>query len=243
MTPSTRGIALLLLALSLPAYGDTFNLIQGVNVVQPIAMGTMPVTIVVNGSGKCREMEIDWGDMSKDTQQYVDLASHPTFKHSFAGGGGKTVTITAKTGCEGKVRTRFVVEPSVFRLGFAQVQKPTATTCRQVPNIQTVSPNTLVRITTLPATGVTGINFGCPFGCWYDADGRSGSTADSRFPFPGFREYSLVLKVGLDKFQGGTNTTFVAKRSGLLEVCLNDFDMTNNSGGYQINIRQDQLGP
>lgn len=36
---------------------------------------------------------------------------------------------------------------------------------------------------------------------------------------------------------------FVTTVSGKLEVCLNDFDMTNNAGGYQIDIRVDQLGP
>ena len=238
---TSRRMALLLVAVSLPAYGDTFNLIQGVSPVQPLPMGKAPVTVVVNGSGKCREMEIDWGDSARSPATYVDLASRPQFTHSYEGGGGKTVTVIAKAGCEGWVRTRFVIEPSVFHLGFAQVQKPTAQVCSVVPNLQTVHPNTLVHISTPPGMAV---NFGCPFnGCIYDADGRRGAIADSRFPFPGFTEFSLVLKVGTERFQGGTHTTFVSRESGFLEVCLNDSDPSNNTGGFEVDIRQDQLGP
>jgi hypothetical protein len=43
--------------------------------------------------------------------------------------------------------------------------------------------------------------------------------------------------------QGGTNMRFVATSSAALELCLNDTEMTNNTGGYQIDIRIDQPGP
>jgi hypothetical protein len=236
----SRRLALLLLGLPLRVFGD-FNLIQGVNAVQPLPTGRMPVTVVVNGSGKCGEMEIDWGDDARSHETHVDLASRPKFTHSYEGGGGKTVTVIAKTGCEGWVRTRFVIEPSVFQLGFAQVQKPTAQVCNQVPNLQAVRPNTLVHIS---APAGMAVNFGCPLNsCIYNADGRRGDIADSRFPFPGFTPFSLVLRVGDEKFQGGTQTSFVARSGGLLEVCLNDSNPSQHTGGFRVDIRQDQLGP
>jgi hypothetical protein len=246
------------LALSLPALlvlGCEVNVIRGLSPVQPIPAITAPLRVVVSGSGKCNEIEINWGDSYQNTYQSVDLGSNPEFAHSYGSGGGKTVTVEGKRGCEGKVTTRFVMEPSVFALAFNQIQRPTdksAPTCVLAANHPGVRRRELIRITTSPAAGAPGgINFGCPFnGCIHDADGRPGSAADSRFPFPGFREYSLVLRVtpntgGVPNqdVQGGSNMSFTSNVDGRLEICLNDHDMTNNSGGYQINIRVDQLGP
>ena len=36
---------------------------------------------------------------------------------------------------------------------------------------------------------------------------------------------------------------FTTTDTGFLEICLNDWDMSNNSGGYEIDISIDQLGP
>jgi hypothetical protein len=114
-------------------------------------------------------------------------------------------------------------------------------------------PHMLVHIQTFPAEPPheRGINFGCfAAGCVYDADGKLGSVADSTFPFPGKREYSLVLRVGpqvvgSQVVQGGSNVQFTTTTSGPLAFCLNDGDndVTNNRGGYIIQISVDQLGP
>jgi hypothetical protein len=236
-------LAVLLIGCGTPG-GAQINLIQGVTAVQPIPAINTPVGVVVNGSGKCREMEINWGDGSRNTAQGVDLSLSPTYTHTYVGwGGGKTVTVAGKIGCEGTVNTRFTMEPIVYSLGFNQVQKPTAQTCNQVPNFPGVSSHNLVYITTVPVTGY-GIDFGCPFqGCRYDADGKPGSAADSSFPFPGLKEYSLVLRVSSQVVQGGTNMSFTTTDAGSLEICLNDTDMSNNTGGYMVNISVDQLGP
>ncbi len=42
----------------------------------------------------------------------------------------------------------------------------------------------------------------------YDADGKNPSTAVAPLPFPGLRELSMVLKVGTQTVQGGTDVTF-----------------------------------
>jgi hypothetical protein len=240
-----KGLALFLPALLLLGCNTPVNLIRAVAPVQPIPTADKLVGVMVSGSGRCGRLEIDWGDTRKETHDAVDLGSNPVFTHNFGLGGGKTVTVEAKAGCEGKVNTRFVVEPSVFHIGFNQVKKSPAPTCVAAPNHPGVRARELVRITTIPATGTPGINFGCsPFrSCVYDADGRPGSIADSTFPFPGLKEYSLVLRVSSQVVQGGTNMSFVATQSGPLELCLNDTDMTNNTEGYQIDIRLDQLGP
>ena len=219
--------------------------IRGVSPVQPIPTLPAAVSVTVTGTGRCGSMEIDWGDQSKSTPTVVELSTNPVFTHVYGLGGGKTVTVEGKVNCNGKVRTRFVQEPAVFTLGFVQrLSNTPQPTCRSVPNHPGVRAGELVRITTVPASRAPGINFGCPFnGCVYDADGNPGSSAGSSFPFPGLREYSLVLKVGAQVVQGGTNMRFTATQSDYLQVCLNDFDMTNNTGGYEIDIRIDQLGP
>jgi hypothetical protein len=242
-----KGLALFLPALLLLGCNSKVNLVQGVAPVQPIPDAKKPVGVMVSGVGKCGRIEIDWGDTDKDDYQYVDLGKNPVFTHTYGQGGGKTVTVEGKFGCGGKVNTRFVLEPSVFSVGFAQAKTPptpTPPTCAAPSNHPGVRQRELVRITTIPATGGVGIDFGCPFqGCRYDADGKPGSVAAPPFPFPGLREYSLVLRVDKQVVQGGTNMSFIATHSGPLELCLNDPDMTNNVGGYQVDIRIDQLGP
>lgn len=234
------------IALLLEACGTPANLIQGVSPVQPIPAINAPVSVVVTGSGNCREMEINWGDSYTTTHQGVDLSGNPTFTHTFMEwGGGKTVTVAGTIGCEGKVNTRFSMEPSVYHLAFNQIpNRPTAQTCVPTPNYFPVYSHSLVHITTIPvALAPNGINFGCPFdACTYDADGRPGSAADSSFPFAGLKEYSLVLRVSSQVVQGGTNMQFTTTDTGLLEICLNDPDMSNNNGGYEIDISIDQLG-
>lgn len=220
------------------------NLIRAVAPVQPLPTADKSLSITVSGSGICRSMEIDWGDTKKDSFSSVNLATNPVFRHTYGLGGGKTITVEAKSGCEGKVNTRFVMEPSVFSVGLAQDKRTPGPTCSAPTNHPGVRSRELVRITTIPAAGFAGIDFGCPFqGCRYDADGKPGSVADSTYPFPGLKEYSLVLRVGSQVVQGGTNMSFVATQSGPLQLCLNDKDMTNNIGAYQVDIRVDQLGP
>ena len=240
------GLALFLPALLLVGCNTQVNLIRSVSPVQPIPTADKSVGVMVSGSGRCGRMEIDWGDDSKTEYTDVDLGSNRVFTRQWGLGGGKTVTVRALSGCEGKVNTRFVVEPSVFYVGLNQVKKPPTPippACMVTPNHPGVRARELVRITTTPASPA-GIDFGCPFqGCRYDADGKPGSVADSTYPFPGLKEYSLVLRVGSQVVQGGTNMSFLATQSGTLDICLNDKDMTNNTGGYTIEIRVDQLGP
>lgn len=200
------GMTLLIFAILLvacvPQSGSPVNLIQGVSVVQPVPAINTPVSVAVNGLGRCEEMEFDWGDGTsfKISHAYFDKPFKQSHTYTDRGG-GKTVTVRGLKGCEGRVVTRFDMEPSVYQLGFAQIYKPTSTpsVCKSVPNFPDLDVNNLVHITTIPVTGPYsfGIDFGCPFqGCRYDADGRPGSVADTRFPFPDLREFSLVLRVG-----------------------------------------------
>jgi hypothetical protein len=246
------GLSLTLMAAMLICCNRKVNLVQGISLVpgQTIALNNA-LQFTISGLGTCQELRIDWGDGSMtDTSTAVgspvDLTARPTFSHTFIGWrGGKTVTAIGISGCEGRVNTRFTIEPSVHSIGFNQ---PGPNVCDPVPFAPStpLPPRTLVHITTIPATGAPfGIDFGCQFqGCRYDADGRPGSVAAAPFPFPGLREYSLVLRVGTQVVQGGKDVRFTTTQNGRLEICINDDNgASNNSGGYQIDISVDQLGP
>jgi len=193
-------------------------------------------------------VDIDWGDGGPVSQGvWVNLVPDPTTRtisHTYTGwGGGKTVTVTATQNCDGKVNTRFTMAPAVFQLGFNQ---PGTKACNTVPTMASVRMGNLVHITTIPlARSPGGINFGCPLGgCVYDANGKPGSVATAPdYPFPGLRAFSLVLRLGQQVVQGGTDVRFTAAETGSLESLVNDGNVTDNAGGYQIDVRVDQLGP
>jgi hypothetical protein len=237
------------------------NVLQGISVepTQTLALDT-PLKFILNGAGSCTTIDIDWGDGNiEQTYTYfggpVDLSgsdpnavSSRTLTHTFTGwGGGKTVTVEGKIGCIGKVNVRFNVPPFEKTIGWdtAAAAGTTGVCQTPAPSLPGMIPRMLVHVT---ATTVVYpyINFGCALnGCVYDADGKPGSVADSRFPFPGKREYSVVYRIGTQEEQGGTNTQFTTTASGPLEFCLNDGDsnLTNNAGGFNIKLSVDQLGP
>jgi hypothetical protein len=72
----------------------------------------MRLNFIFSGTGTCDAVNIDWGDGQTETRrlQGVDLSgpvAARTVTHSFTGWtGGKTVTVEATGGCEGRVNTR-----------------------------------------------------------------------------------------------------------------------------------------
>jgi len=163
------------------------------------------------------------------------------------------VTVTTKSegsnGCIGNARLRFNAPPMSRRLGFTQPGTMICQTPTSSP-LPGMMPRMLVHVRTFPAEppNERGINFGCvAAGCVYDADGKPGTSAIAPFPFLGMREYSLVLRIGSQVVQGGTNVQFTtaSTSTGPLLFCLNDRDndVTNYLRGYIIEISVKQLGP
>lgn len=207
-----------------------------------------PVTIEVRGEGVCSEFKLDLGigrfplieknfDFGKGPKVYQQLY--------FSSGwpGPKTVTAEGTSNCVGKVTTGhhvFITSGSFREDLRISVNLPNQL-CYAVPSAAprpALRPNTTVKITS-PANPK--VNFGCSFnGCIYDADGKPGSSAPARFPFPGLREYSLVLQVGNQAAQGGTATQFITNQTGDLSICFNDDNYYNNTGGWQVNIFVDE---
>jgi hypothetical protein len=148
------------------------------------------------------------------------------------------VTVGGVGDCGGYAEKRVKITPLDIKVGYMQ---PSRTTCDAITNKPPLRKNTLVRITKIPNSN-TQINFGCAFnGCIHDANGRN-SPAAAPFPFVGLREFSLVIKVGTQVVQGGTNVSFKTNQAGPLEICVNDPDLFNNTGAWGINVRVDDLG-
>lgn len=256
----------LVLAGCKPQTTPQFDVLQSVSLSADNSSPRMDLQLrfILGGTGTCNSVNVDWGDGMIEENvvpvpgQRIEFAESNvesrSLYHTYTGwGGGKTVTVTTKSdgsnGCIGNARLRFNAPPMSRRLGFVQPGTTicTAATSSALPNM---IPGMLVHIQTFPAEPPhnRGINFGCfAAGCVYDADGKPGSVAAPSFPFKGLREYSLVLRIGAGAqvVQGGTNVQFTTTSGGPLQFCLNDGDndVTNNLGGYIIEISVDQLGP
>ncbi len=200
---------------------------------------TRRMLIKVYGQRECRTVRVNYGDGVTADAPGPDLSVGIRFEHTWAGWGGlKTVTAEGQGDCTGKVKTTFMMNPVHYFLGFGA---PKRAPCGPIPNRPALTPNSRVFVV-VNATPV--INFGCPSNsCMYGPDGRPGSSASSRFPFPGLKEYSLVFRVGSQIVQGGTAMNFVSRSGGTLEVCANVDNLTNTGGGWSMNLRVDQLGP
>lgn len=163
--------------------------------------------------------------------------------HTYMGWLGlKTASAEGVVNCGGKVTSKFRVmraqgDPVTLRQELAIGFGATAATCTAVPGVSALRAGTRVGIRANPDPGVK-INFGCVFGCVYDADGIPGSVATE--PFAGFRQLSLVLRVGTQIVQGGTGMSFVTNQTGPLELCVNDEKLSDNSGAWGLFISVDE---
>ena len=204
---------------------------------------------VLTGTGVCGMVQLDFGDGTSPVQvPDYDFANPKTISHTYTGWAGrKTVKAGSIQNCVGSPEIIFVVKPIKFSVGYV----PTlADACGPIPNRPPLRKNTKVHVTAIPgapdASGTPGptakINFGCPLnGCIYDEDGMAGA-APSNYPFPNFRPFSLVLRVGPDLYQGGTDATFTVKTAGTLEMCRNEGNFANHTGGWGVNIDVDESG-
>ncbi len=195
----------------------------------------------IAGSGNCDQMTLHFGDdQAAITLGPVDLTDNfPDSQHAYQGfGGKKTVTAEgASPNCTGKVEKLVVVTPEIFGLGYG----PSPNVCDMVPVTEVLRRNTIVHITSPVNDPVRRKDFCRPImgRCPYDANG-SNATGGPGFPFSWAKRYSLVLQVGSQAVQGGTDITFVTNGSGRLEVCTNDDDLSDNGGAWFVEIYVDE---
>lgn len=113
-------------------------------------------------------------------------------------------------------------------------------TCRRVPDFPRLRTGLTVRVADV---GLTEIDIGC---CHFPTQkvgiaGLLGTTAVApRFPFPGLREYSLVMQLGSQVGQGGIFGSMVTNQAGQLDLCINDDNLTDNNGAWGVDVRIDE---
>lgn len=227
-TPWPGQVAILLMVAMLPACsGGTIRGISG----QSAGLGARS-EFQVQGEGTCGKKRIDFGDGSSPVEDFD--WSTPIY-HTYQGWGGKkTVKVESLEDCVGTAEMIVDVQPSTFVVGY----KPGPNVCEFVPNRPPLRKNTKVHITTNNAN--VRINFGCLLdNCIYDANGIN-AAATPGYPFPGKRPLSLVLRVGTQVEQGGTDVTFTTNQAGRIEFCLNDDNLADNTGAWNIIIEVDE---
>ena len=126
-------------------------------------------------------------------------------------------------------------KPASIGVVFPQLRPLPA--CNRVPNIPQLRPGLTV---TVVDNGMAQMDVGC---CHLPTQkvnifGFSGTSATNPpFPFAGFREYSMVMQLGNQRVGPGTFTT---THSGALDICINDDNLTNNNGGWGVDIGVDE---
>jgi hypothetical protein len=239
--------------------GGTANIIQSIEIDQNFllsvgvpSLGTA-IPFIIRGAGGC-PAKVNWGDGSTE-EPFLNLSGGAdTVTHTFTGwSGGKTVSVVGRPpvspDCIGGDTVRFNIPPTTLSFGLSAEGGPA---CKQItaPSRPAVRPGWMIEIrTVLLPRYPNGINFGCSIvpPCVLDAHGKDPAPAGAGFPFPTLRPFSLVLRIAESGFQpqivqGDTYVRFETVRTGPLEICLNDDDMTDNLGGYELQVQVDQLG-
>jgi hypothetical protein len=219
-------------------HGCSGGTIRGVSYAASSGPNLPPSTpgFRLQGDGVCGKISIDFGDGTapKEVADY-DFSAPSTIAHQYKGWGGKkTVKVGSVEQCTGTAQMTFEPPnlPHPFNLGYAQ---PRPTACDPVPNMPALRKNTVVKIT----TGPTVIDFGLGGGVW-NANGRNDIVTDPSLPGPGMRALSLIVKVGTQTVQGGVNFTFTTNQAGILQVCVNDSNLSDNSGAWGLIIDVDE---
>jgi hypothetical protein len=203
-----------------------------------------PVWFAVTGRGLCL-VRVDFGDgTSIQPPAPIDFDRGPwPVYHFFANSwpGPKTIRAEGIPPCSGMATVSHrVFEGVVFAEKWVVALAAPTQMCYPVPGgLPPLRTNTRVTVSALTTPKV---DFRCPAkGCVYDPDGKPSSSASTRFPFPGLREFSLILMVGNQVQQGGTNASaFVTNQPGGLSICLNDDNTRDNIGGWEIHLSVDE---
>jgi hypothetical protein len=200
--------------------------------------------IKVTGQGVC-SFRLDLGDSRfLDVSDY-DFGNGPRmFNFWFAGSwpGPKTITAFGEKSCVGRysVLHHVFTDATLTREDWTVAMNMPRELCVSVPgpggaDFPPLRPATRVHIT---AATMPEVKFGTF--THYGPDGQPGSSAPNSFPFPGYRKYSLILDVGNEVHQGGTNATFTVLHGGELFLCQNDDDWSDNEGGWEVDLRVDE---
>jgi hypothetical protein len=225
--------------------------------VPEIMVGTT-VNLQVTGSGVCPSLTVNYGDGNSISEGQYDLSNPMTISdHAYSTlglRGYKSIVAHGDgTDCIGQVTKRILVSPEVEQIGWT-LDLVKTDPCTTGPSFLQHLINTVAFIIDIPAPtpGVTPVVGAVTIGGQqYDADG-SPDLADSSFPFPGFRKYSVILKASTSNvtiapqiIQGGKHFFFRTNRPGsTISFCYNSDRLPitnpgNVQAGFNVNLRAD----
>ena len=206
-------------------------------------------TFTVRGKGLCKVARLNFGDGKFLEENDHDFDKGPWIATRIYDGwpGLKTAMAEGVTNCTGKATMAMHVfknasHGEIWNVGITGPFSDPIN-CFNAPlgsggMMPPLRPNTTV---TVSAQTTPLMQFGCVGGCAFDPNGRANTVAAAPEPFPGMRELSLVWRVGTQVVQGGTAAvTFVTQQPGPLEICVNDRRMSDNGGGWEVNILVDE---
>ncbi len=244
---------LMAVVMALALQGCMFGKVESIQADSPVTNIGQGQYFVITGKGQCSMLRVKFGDGQSYDYSNHDFDKYPvaSIPHYYNGWGGtKIVTAEGITNCAGKAVTTINVQPMKKVIAMGYFTSPAASDvaignlingCALVPGAPMLKQKSIVHITAVDSS--QWIDFGCLLeGCRYNANGEN-APAPLNFPVPGRNKYSLVLRVGgVQVIQGGTDVTFTAALDGALEFCLNDDNMSDNRGGWGINIEVDESG-
>jgi hypothetical protein len=193
----------------------------------------------LEGMGTC-VASVDFGDGTPLwTTESVHTWPWPIL-HTYTGWPGKKlIRVKAESGCLGDLTKEITVGigpegREVYHLGF----RPNTNVCNAVPGMPPLRKGSGVRI----GTDGNVLDYGLP---QFNASGDLSGATPSDYPFPMFRAFSLVYKMGNSPpIQGEAGeVVFTAPETAPLEVCVNDFAsyLTDNSGLMRIDITVNEI--
>ena len=202
-------------------------------------------SFIVLGRGTCGKIRVLFGDGTSQEVSPADFGTGVEVAHTYKGWGGpKKVTAETVLNCLGRTSTEVTVEPTFYSLGFGMERLASA--CNVLPSAPPVRKGS--RVTVNDASGGQAkVNVGFLLRRGIDGSPEVALGPPFRFPFPGLKAHSLVLRIsdrsGISQVeQGGEGKSFVARFTGPLEMCINDDDLTDNSGAWGVKIAVDERG-
>jgi hypothetical protein len=199
----------------------------------------------VSGRGTCGAIRILFGDGSSQEVRPADLATGVQVGHTYTGWGGpKKVTAETVSDCFGRTSTEVTVEPTFKAIGIGAAGVTTA--CNALAGVPPVRKGSRVTVGDA-SNGQAKINVGGFVERGIDGSPEVALGPPFRFPFPGLKAHSLVLRIndssGSSQVeQGGEGKSFVARFTGPLELCINDDNLIDNRGAWGVKVEVDERG-
>ena len=202
-------------------------------------------SFTISGRGTCGKIRVLFGDGTSQEVSPANFSTRVQVGHTYTGWGGpKKVTAETVQDCIGRTSTEVTVEPTFKAVGIGTAGVTTA--CNVLPGMPPIRKGSRVTVGDA-SNGRANINMGGFVERGIDGSPEVALGPPFRFPFPGLKAHSLVLRIndsnGSSQVeQGGEGKSFIAKHTGPLELCINDDNLIDNRGAWGVKVEVDERG-